>query len=177
MSRFEGIKNLFGSRTQKRQPSRRRRSAVPQGLVACESLESRAMLAFAPFQIAGLTAGVLSFSSNSADPTHDLTIILDDVTTPGMVTATVTGGVQSAVYWGPIGTWNISYTASNDTLGDVVNTVSLWTSYDADLKGQEVSPSSIASTGLSTNWQVSKAFFAPTLPVARISLTCSMWIH
>ena len=91
MSVFRGIQNLFGSRTVKRQPTRRRRFAVPQGLAACESLESRAMLAFTAFPVSGPIAGVLSFSSNSADPTHDLTIILDDVTTPGMVTATVTG--------------------------------------------------------------------------------------
>ena len=157
MSVFRGIQNLFGSRTVKRQPTRRRRSAVPQGLAACESLESRAMLAFAPFPVGGDMLGApLSFSSDSLDPTHNLTIILDDVTTPGFVTATVTGtdpttGFNNGVYFNFS---SISYAASNDTLGDVVNTVSLWTSYDADLTGQEASPGPTASTGLSTYWQV-----------------------
>ena len=156
MTVFRGIQNLFGSRTVKRQPTRRRRSAVPQGLAACESLESRAMLAFTLFPVGGDMLGKpLNFSSDSVG-SHTLTIILDDVTTPGFVTATVTGtdpttGFNTGVYFNFS---SISYAASNDTLGNVVNTVSLWTSYDADLTGQEASPGSTASTGLSTYWQV-----------------------
>jgi hypothetical protein len=123
-----------------------------------ETLESRALLAFNPLPASGNFGGTpVSLSSDNVGP-NDLSVILDDTTNPGFITATITTNdavPQTRQYFNFS---EISYLATNDTDGSVVNTVRLWTSYEADLAGYETAPADKSAVGLSTNWQVESRF-------------------
>jgi len=161
MSRLYGLGNVFGSRTKKPPAARKRKDRRPQAVAAPESLERRAMLAFSPLPGSGTQLGAdILISSDGLNALHELSIILDDQTTTGFVTATITTKVdgaadQVAQYFNFGG---IFFSGVNDTDGSIVNRVSLWTSYNADLVGNEIAPSADAAVGLSTDWEVYNEF-------------------
>ena len=161
MARPHGMNSLFGSRWKKPAASRKRKPRQQQRFAAPESLERRAMLAFSPLAPAGDQLGnPITISTDGDNAMHELTIILDDVITPGTVTATITTSVdgvldQTAQYFNFSG---IGFSGVNDRDGSVVNRVSIWTSYEANLLGREAAPSDDADVGLSTNWLVFNQF-------------------
>jgi len=130
-----------------------------------ESLEPRAMLAFSPLPAVGNMGGLpITLASDASGP-NVLTIVLDDVTKSdiGAIAATITtSDGQSGQYWNFSG---ITYAASNDTDGLVVNTVKLWTSYEADVAGFETAPAADSEVGLATSWFVASRFPAGGAPV------------
>lgn len=179
MRRAPSLKNLFGSRQSARRVTARRQKARrhqqprrrPSGLAFGESLEGRAMMAFAPLPAAGNMLGNPILLSSDATGPNELTVILDDVTNSalGFVTATITtNDGQTGQYFNFSG---ISYSASNDTDGSVRNAVKLWTSYEADLLGLETAPADDAEVGLSTTWIVD-SHFGPgaAVPVSMVML-------
>lgn len=161
-------------RLNRRKNGKARKSRVQPPLqLGHEALEGKRLLAFAPLPAppavlpgGDMSGAAISLSSDGSDSLHELTIILDDQTNPGFVTATITTfdattGLQTGQFFNFSG---ISYKAFNDTNGSVTNNVSLWTSYEADLVGRETSPADDAAVGLSTNWQVNSQFPAGLLP-------------
>ena len=158
MSRLPGIADLFRSRSKAQhcRPTRRRDASRFYGRL--ETLESRALLAFNPLPASGNFGGTpVSLSSDNVGP-NDLSVILDDTTNPGSITATITTNDAVPQTRQFFNFSDISYLASNDTDGSVVNSVKLWTSYEADLAGFENAPADDSEVGLATLWQVKSHF-------------------
>ena len=165
MSRLPGISDLFRSRSQARRRKPKRRREAERFAGRMESLESRAMLAFSTLPAAGDMGGLPIILSSTASGPNELTIVLDDITKLdiGEIAATITtSDGQTGQYWNFS---DITYAASNDTDGSVVNTVKLWTSYEADVLGYETAPAADSEFGLATSWFVASRFPAGGAPV------------
>lgn len=165
MSRLPGISDLFRSRSQARRRKPKRRREAERFAGRMESLESRAMLAFTTLPASGDMGGLPIILSSDASGPNVLTIVLDDITKLdiGEIAATITtSDGQAGQYWNFS---DINYAASNDTDGSVVNTVKLWTSYEADVLGYETAPADDSEVGLATSWFVASRFPAGGAPV------------
>lgn len=93
------------------------------------------MLAITGLPAGGDQGGVaIQLFANNADTANQLDIVLDDTTTAGFVTATITANGAA-----PVQVWNfadlIEFVGTTDTDGSIDNNVTLSTPYEADVWG------------------------------------------
>jgi parallel beta-helix repeat protein len=125
-----------------------------------EPLESRAMLAITLPPSGDMLAAPVGLATDAVVEANNLTIVYDDTSHPGVVTATITAtspstGSVSRVYWNFS---QINFTGSMDTDGLIVNSVELQTPYQADVVGFGASGFGVPLSV--TNWQVDASFAA-----------------
>ena len=101
-----------------------------------EQLEPRVLLAITGVPSVGDQSGVpITLSADSADPTNQLTITLSEQIKSG--SSYVVANIDIGDGTGPVDYWNfgdsITFTGTDDPLGNVENSIDLTTSYEVEL--------------------------------------------
>lgn len=120
-----------------------------------ERLEGRSMLAIVLPLGGDMSGASITLTADSIHESNNLTIVLNDTTNLGFVTATVTADLLSETYFNFS---SISFSGTPDTDGSIANNVSVTTPYQVDVVGFGAVG---AGTPLSTsNWEVDAIFTA-----------------
>jgi hypothetical protein len=145
---------------------RQRRHRRASARSAFERLEGRALLAITGLPGAGSQGGApIVLSADTVDAENTLTIVLDDTTTPGFVTATIDDGVSSVQVW-DFGD-SITFVGTTDTDGSVTNVVNFTTPYETALEGFGVFGGPLTPT----EWNAWGRFGVSPTPLADIQVT------